>query len=51
MRGCYTPTTEAEPFYQALKLRKVDKAQVRVPGDSQDISEYRDGAEAPKKDR
>jgi dipeptidyl aminopeptidase/acylaminoacyl peptidase len=27
-----TPISEAEQFYQALKLRKVDTALVRVPG-------------------
>ena len=34
-----TPITEAEQFYQALKLRKVDTALVRVPGASHDIGE------------
>lgn len=33
-----TPTSEAEQFYEALKLRKVDTALVRVPGASHDIS-------------
>ena len=33
-----TPSTEAEQFYQALKLRKVDTALVRVPNASHDIS-------------
>ncbi len=33
-----TPISEAEQFYQALKLRKVDTALVRVPGASHDIS-------------
>lgn len=33
-----TPTGEAEQFYEALKLRKVDTALVRVPGASHDIS-------------
>jgi acylaminoacyl-peptidase len=32
-----TPITEAEQYYQALKLRKVDTALVRVPGSSHDI--------------
>jgi acylaminoacyl-peptidase len=32
-----TPMSEAEQFYQALKLRKVDTALVRVPGASHDI--------------
>jgi acylaminoacyl-peptidase len=32
-----TPMSEAEQFYQALKLRKVDAALVRVPGASHDI--------------
>jgi acylaminoacyl-peptidase len=32
-----TPVSEAEQFYQALKLRKVDTALVRVPGASHDI--------------
>lgn len=34
-----TPASEAEQFYQALKLRKIDTALVRVPGASHDISE------------
>ena len=33
-----TPSTEAEQFYEALKLRKVDTALVRVPNASHDIS-------------
>lgn len=33
-----TPIGEAEQFYQALKLRQVDTALVRVPGASHDIS-------------
>jgi dipeptidyl aminopeptidase/acylaminoacyl peptidase len=33
-----TPSSEAEQFYQALKLRKVDTAMVRVPNASHDIS-------------
>jgi dipeptidyl aminopeptidase/acylaminoacyl peptidase len=33
-----TPSSEAEQFYQALKLRKVDTALVRVPNASHDIS-------------
>ena len=33
-----TPSGEAEQFYQALKLRKVDTAMVRVPNASHDIS-------------
>ena len=33
-----TPSSEAEQFYEALKLRKVDTALVRVPGASHDIS-------------
>jgi acylaminoacyl-peptidase len=32
-----TPMSESEQFYQALKLRKVDTALVRVPGASHDI--------------
>lgn len=32
-----TPITEAEQFYQALKLRKVDTMLVRVPGASHNI--------------
>jgi acylaminoacyl-peptidase len=32
-----TPMSEAEQFYQALKLRKIDTALVRVPGASHDI--------------
>jgi dipeptidyl aminopeptidase/acylaminoacyl peptidase len=33
-----TPSTEAEQFYEALKLRKIDTALVRVPHASHDIS-------------
>ncbi len=33
-----TPSSEAEQFYQALKLRKVDTVLVRVPNASHDIS-------------
>ena len=33
-----TPSSEAEQFYEALKLRKVDAALVRVPNASHDIS-------------
>jgi dipeptidyl aminopeptidase/acylaminoacyl peptidase len=33
-----TPSSEAEQFYQALRLRKVDTALVRVPNASHDIS-------------
>jgi dipeptidyl aminopeptidase/acylaminoacyl peptidase len=33
-----TPSGEAEQFYQALKLRKIDTALVRVPNASHDIS-------------
>jgi acylaminoacyl-peptidase len=33
-----TPSSEAEQFYEALKLRKVDTALVRVPNASHDIS-------------
>jgi dipeptidyl aminopeptidase/acylaminoacyl peptidase len=32
-----TPISESEQFYQALKLRKIDTALVRVPGSSHDI--------------
>jgi dipeptidyl aminopeptidase/acylaminoacyl peptidase len=32
-----TPISEAEQYYQALKLRKVDTVLVRVPGSSHDI--------------
>jgi dipeptidyl aminopeptidase/acylaminoacyl peptidase len=32
-----TPISESEQFYQALKLRKVDAALVRVPGASHDV--------------
>lgn len=34
-----TPASEAEQFYQALKLRKIDTAMVRVPGASHGIAE------------
>ncbi|HET6628439.1 MAG TPA: S9 family peptidase [Woeseiaceae bacterium] len=33
-----TPTSEAEQFYQALKLRQVDTALIRVPGASHHIA-------------
>ena len=33
-----TPISESEQFYQALKLRKVDTAMVRIPGASHSIS-------------
>lgn len=33
-----TPMSESEQFYQALKLRKIDTALVRVPGASHDIA-------------
>jgi acylaminoacyl-peptidase len=33
-----TPSSEAEQFYQALKLRKVDTALVRIPGASHEIN-------------
>ncbi len=33
-----TPSSEAEQFYQALKLRKIDTALVRVPNAPHDIS-------------
>jgi dipeptidyl aminopeptidase/acylaminoacyl peptidase len=33
-----TPSTEAEQFYEALKLRKIDTSLVRVPNASHDIS-------------
>jgi acylaminoacyl-peptidase len=33
-----TPISEAEQFYKALKLRKVDAALVRVPGASHNVS-------------
>ena len=29
-----TPMSETEQFYQALKLRKIDTAMVRIPGAS-----------------
>jgi len=32
-----TPISESEQFYQALKLRKIDTALVRIPGASHDI--------------
>jgi dipeptidyl aminopeptidase/acylaminoacyl peptidase len=34
-----TPSSEAEQFYEALKLRKIPSAMVRVPDASHDISE------------
>ncbi len=33
-----TPMSESEQYYQALKLRKVDTALVRIPGASHDIA-------------
>lgn len=33
-----TPISEAEQFYKALKLRKIDAALVRVPGAGHDVS-------------
>lgn len=33
-----TPIAESEQYYQALKLRKVDTALVRIPGAYHDIS-------------
>lgn len=33
-----TPSSEAEQFYQALKLRKIDTALLRIPGASHDIN-------------
>ncbi len=33
-----TPSPEAEQFYQALKLRKVDTAMLRIPGASHEIN-------------
>jgi len=33
-----TPSSEAEQFYQALKLRKVDTALMRIPGASHEIN-------------
>lgn len=33
-----TPASEAEQFYQALKLRKIDTAMVRIPGASHAIN-------------
>ena len=33
-----TPISESEQFYQALKLRKIDTALVRVPGASHNIA-------------
>jgi acylaminoacyl-peptidase len=33
-----TPSSEAEQFYQALKLRKIDTALVRIPGASHEIN-------------
>jgi dipeptidyl aminopeptidase/acylaminoacyl peptidase len=32
-----TPIGESEQFYQALKLRKIDAALVRIPGSSHSI--------------
>ncbi len=34
-----TPASEAEQFYQALKLRKIDTAMVRIPGASHSLNE------------
>ena len=33
-----TPISESEQFYQALKLRKIDAALVRIPGASHGIA-------------
>jgi acylaminoacyl-peptidase len=33
-----TPISEAEQFYKALKLRKIDTVLVRIPGASHDIA-------------
>ncbi len=33
-----TPISEAEQYYQALKLRKIDTVLVRVPDSAHDIS-------------
>ena len=33
-----TPISETEQFYQALKLRKIDTAMVRIPGASHGIA-------------
>ena len=33
-----TPSSEAEQFYQALKLRKIDTAMLRIPGASHEIN-------------
>jgi dipeptidyl aminopeptidase/acylaminoacyl peptidase len=33
-----TPISEAEQYYEALKLRRIDTALVRVPGASHDIA-------------
>jgi len=33
-----TPSSEAEQFYQALKLRKIDTALLRIPGASHEIN-------------
>ena len=33
-----TPMSESEQFYQALKLRKIDAALVRIPGASHGIT-------------
>ena len=34
-----TPISESEQFYQALKLRKIDTALVRIPDASHDIAD------------
>ena len=33
-----TPISESEQFYQALKLRRIDTAMVRIPGASHGIA-------------
>jgi acylaminoacyl-peptidase len=33
-----TPPSESEQYYQALKIRKIDTALVRIPGASHDIA-------------
>src|SRR5690606_41648216 len=33
-----TPISESEQFYQALKLRRIDTALIRVPGASHEIA-------------
>ena len=33
-----TPISEAEQYYQALKLRRIDTALVRIPGASHSIN-------------